>query len=1145
MFRTATALVALLVAAPTVDGAPSHDVESHLTPSGLQFVSDNLASQVPSSIDLPPIAATLYSCGGSDATATQRDSHIDLDIASASLTQPGPGQLRLELELSAAMTGEIHLDRPFVCTGELTCQDSASIANARAYLDLGDAIGDDGARRLAVTYADLVVDPDDVSLELSGCSASGLANAVIDALKGVAVDVARDAVVDLAENKLGAMLQGALSGLAARDVAAGPFEISTGLSELDLTAGVRVAGEVDVRSPTPAPVCFDDPGEPEPVLAARPKLLGGTRADFGLSINLGLFNDLLYNVWKIGARCGGYEIDASFAGLYLTDLPDGTRFELRSGLAAPPEVLSSTSGLLLLFPAVELELRATEPSGREHVARATLAGEARVAMGIDPVTSSLGLSVESARVTRITMDDEATMAGRGFDAERIRQLANDHYLPRQLDQLLGAELALPIGVSAAGLHGIARELSTVPGYLVVKADLFAAPANDSNAPDTEITAAPTGLVSPEGAVLSVSGSDLEIPTELLRYRVVVDGVDYAEVSHGRIALPIRGATATRRVEIAAIDLAGNVDPSPAVVELTIDGVRPAVTIDSAGSSVSFTASDDTTATDALVGRVEIIELDSGAVIHELALAAGETTAGLPDLDGRDYRVVVYVADEAGNEGVASAVLARGGGCSAAGSDAGWPLVLLALLLAFRPRRRLWLAALLTVGCGAADPEPAPVELPDCASDLARSMWDSMQPVADNATIPLELAAVAGARIDPRVYITGPEIWGRWAELIEEAEREINMQFYKWEPDTDPTATILAGLEALSARRRALGADSPLPVRVVIDTSTLGAAAPVTNEHMPEIMRQVSEYDIDPRYVDLIFAADERGLLNGFGNLHVKSMVVDRRVGMLTGANPEHQHNFDQPWHDIGTSFAGEITAAVTEDFRYSWERSEIWSCGVGETGTSCLTPVTELPDLPPETAPMGDPACAVLAMTREPSQFVNNSVANPQDQAFLAGFTNARDVIKIETPNINDDAVKEALLDAVARGVTVKMITSKEFNETSEKLAGGPNGENVDQLYRDAALAGVADPCSRLQIRWYSRDGLEPVLGNGVYASHTKYSSIDEQVVIVGTTNMDTASWNFSHELNLAIDDPALTAEFNRQLFDADWDRAIPADQCP
>jgi phosphatidylserine/phosphatidylglycerophosphate/cardiolipin synthase-like enzyme len=140
--------------------------------------------------------------------------------------------------------------------------------------------------------------------------------------------------------------------------------------------------------------------------------------------------------------------------------------------------------------------------------------------------------------------------------------------------------------------------------------------------------------------------------------------------------------------------------------------------------------------------------------------------------------------------------------------------------------------------------------------------------------------------------------------------------------------------------------------------------------------------------------------------------------------------------------------------------------------------------------------------------------------------------------------VKAALRRAVLRGVEVRLITSYWFNQAAEGLVGGPNDQNVAELYADVAAAGVEDPCQQLQIRWYSRDGVVPVTGNGPYASHVKYTSVDDEVVIVGTTNMDTASWNFSHELNLAVDDPLVTAEYDRQLFDRDWARAIPVEAC-
>jgi phosphatidylserine/phosphatidylglycerophosphate/cardiolipin synthase-like enzyme len=468
-------------------------------------------------------------------------------------------------------------------------------------------------------------------------------------------------------------------------------------------------------------------------------------------------------------------------------------------------------------------------------------------------------------------------------------------------------------------------------------------------------------------------------------------------------------------------------------------------------------------------------------------------------------------------------------------------------------RWMWMAgiAAVAVACAAAEegvppapPEPDEerLELPDCASDVSRAMAEAMVPVVDNGTVPLGRLSSAG-RVDPRMYITGPEIFGKAAELIEDAEVEVDIQVYKWEPGTDPTETILGGLAALQARRRETStAAPPVDVRIVIDTSVLGVAAPVTEEHMPLVEAQIAAYDLDPAHVRITLAAHERGLFDQFGNLHVKTFIVDGRVALITGANPEAQHNFEAPWHDIGTVVAGDVVLAMLDDFDHSYSRSFVWDCAAPDDCLQAPAPL-EHRFAPGSTTAVAS-ACHVLALSRQESNFPNNDVDNPQDQAFLAAFGAARRVLKIETPNINDDAAKNAIVAAVERGVEVRLITSKEFNEAAEGPVGGPNGDNVDGLYRRLASAGMNDACERLRIRWYSRDGIEPVLGNGPYASHVKYASVDDEVVIVGTTNMDTPSWNFSHELDLAIDDADTTRGFDAQLFDADWERAIDVDQC-
>jgi len=448
-----------------------------------------------------------------------------------------------------------------------------------------------------------------------------------------------------------------------------------------------------------------------------------------------------------------------------------------------------------------------------------------------------------------------------------------------------------------------------------------------------------------------------------------------------------------------------------------------------------------------------------------------------------------------------------------------------------------------------DPGGTAGTLPACVSDLGRRIAAAIEPVAGAGTIPLRQALSTQTRLDPEVWIAGPRIFGRMAELVASARREVSMQFYKWEPGTDPTETILGGIRAIEERRIAEGDDGPpVMVRMVIDTSALGVAAPVTSEHMPLVRAQIDSFGLDPAHVQVVLAANERTLLDQFGNIHVKTVTIDGRVVMITGANPEAQHDFVTPWHDAGFVLWGrEPAAAALTDFDFSWADATVWTCGPTDTDPArCARPTEPIvhevlaEDTPTETLD----ACLALCVTRQPSAFANNSVDNPQDQTFLAAFDGATHTIRIETPNLNDDAAKEAILRAVLRGVRVQVITSHGFNDASEAAVGGTNVDNVAALWRDLRLLGAADPCAGLQVRWYSHDGATPVEGNGPWASHVKYASVDGQVVIFGTTNMDTASWNFSHELDWAIDDASVTAATDEQVWEPDWSRAIPAGGC-
>jgi len=304
------------------------------------------------------------------------------------------------------------------------------------------------------------------------------------------------------------------------------------------------------------------------------------------------------------------------------------------------------------------------------------------------------------------MDSQMGATELGFDVDRMIQVIETLILPKILKdlgeiQVTGAVFSMP------GYAAILRELRTSEAYLSVRADLFAEPTVDATAPDTEILRAPTSVVSVKNATVLVSGSDAEIPPELLRYNVLIDGkAPVGEPSTIReIPVGEAGKTATYSVSIAAMDLVGNVDPTPVVTEVTVDGIAPKLVIvgerivklETTDAFMRWRTSDDLTADEKLRTKVEIFRIKdkkdplSAELVETLDVAQGERSLAFKVREGSLYRAVVVVQDEVGNESRSSVLLdIAGSGCSISGgtSEQSLPFIiaLMAAMTILRRRR---------------------------------------------------------------------------------------------------------------------------------------------------------------------------------------------------------------------------------------------------------------------------------------------------------------------------------------------------------------------------------------------------------------------------------------------------------------------------
>ena len=120
----------LLPLALVSSSARGHGLAARVSPSGVEFLEEQLPTYVPTHLNLPPITQQIADpCPGSTAiTWTQQDTTLDLQIDAFDLSLPSAGALRVDLTVSAWASGTAYIDNPYACFGSATCGVPLSVA---------------------------------------------------------------------------------------------------------------------------------------------------------------------------------------------------------------------------------------------------------------------------------------------------------------------------------------------------------------------------------------------------------------------------------------------------------------------------------------------------------------------------------------------------------------------------------------------------------------------------------------------------------------------------------------------------------------------------------------------------------------------------------------------------------------------------------------------------------------------------------------------------------------------------------------------------------------------------------------------------------------------------------------------------------
>ncbi|KAM7187996.1 phospholipase D p2 [Naviculisporaceae sp. PSN 640] len=296
----------------------------------------------------------------------------------------------------------------------------------------------------------------------------------------------------------------------------------------------------------------------------------------------------------------------------------------------------------------------------------------------------------------------------------------------------------------------------------------------------------------------------------------------------------------------------------------------------------------------------------------------------------------------------------------------------------------------------------------------------------------------------------------------------------------------------------------------------------------------------------------------FSVMHPKFVIIDRRRAFVPSCNVSWE-----AWLEGCVEITGGAVQDLLSFYSQTWDRdldsktalslqdNNYNGPDLGQADLSLITSSAHLDaTIPPET---GEVPTLVL-----PSQFHRNPrfqpfpwqrapspPPTPLNIGLLELFGRARLSIYVQTPNLTCEAVIAALLNAMARGVDVTIVTSHNMMLFEQLVTAGTTTSWCVRslLRRYKKLAGrfghlVDDVESgrprigRLRVSYFRPRRVARAAGHEGATllnsgkseeepvhSHVKLTIVDGEYAMLGSGNMDRASWYTSQELGVLFHD--------------------------
>lgn len=356
-------------------------------------------------------------------------------------------------------------------------------------------------------------------------------------------------------------------------------------------------------------------------------------------------------------------------------------------------------------------------------------------------------------------------------------------------------------------------------------------------------------------------------------------------------------------------------------------------------------------------------------------------------------------------------------------------------------------------------------------------------------------------------------------LIASATSEVLLQFYNYDDQSEAGLGITQALITLN--NEAGKRTKPVKVMFFIN-HRVGLAAKLTTEYANPVLwlkrdekGTYVEVKGEKRHLPYLNIESKLHAHHFFDSHHNKQVIIDRRIVMLFSGDVTHLTDYES-----NPVLRPEVALQV---------ENEMLAAGAAESYIARFNGV-ELRNKFPAASRIREDGIDVVLIEKNPStnflkRFMHKS---PYIMAVVAALNQAKESIRIMVSNLNDPDVVQAIKQAIARQVMVKIVLGKYHNQKEESypMMGGANLAVIEDIYNSVDVKWI----DYLKVRWaVTRPGVL-TLDKSPESLHAKVVVVDDEIVFMGSSPLDKQE-TYSGESDFVISSWELAADVVQRAF--------------